>query len=460
MPTVGLSMIVKNGGDDLRHCLNSVRGVVDQIVLADTGSTDNTIEIAKQFGAIVVQIPWADHYSDARNAALAPITTDWVLVLDADEELSPEAAVALPGLLAQTPETLGGYQLTIRNYALNTISSVLGSLARENTDTYDRAKDALAYSEHVLCRLFRRHPDFFFTGSIHEGVEQQIYDAGFEFVRSELRILHYGNLAETSGYVNKQQRYHKLLQIAVKEKPHLSHLWIQLAQTERQIFHNLDASLECARKAVALNPLEYNGWTVISDLLKEKGIYQDAIEALHHLPDTGDWAITKACSLGDNLHNLQRFKEARAMYCLALKRAKSGTTRFPTDFMGSVESRIGYSEVMIGMRKVGFRKLHHARDLAPMVIENHNRLMKAYIYVQDDKQAAETAEKTLSYIVSEQLFRRAVALLLRAQEHDRANRLIEAGMQRFPQSESLRAFSFDRVVEEPLRHPPRGVSSL
>lgn len=438
MPSIGLSMIVKNGGSDLRHCLSSVSGVVDQIVIADTGSTDNTIEVAREFGATIVEHPWQDHFAEARNAALAPITTDWVLILDADEELSPEAALALPGLLEQTPETLGGYQLTIRNYVPSTNNSVAGSVARENTDRYERAKVAPAYAEHILCRLFRRRPEIFFSGRIHESVEQQIYDAGFEFVRSDLRILHYGNLAETSGYMKKQERYHRLLQIALKENPHLSHLWIQLALTEKKIFQNWEAAFEAARKAVSLDPHEYQGWVFLDDMLREKERYQEGIEALQHLPDTGDWGITKAWSLGDNLHNLQRFKEARAMYVQALERAKKSVTKFPTDFLAAIESRMGYSEVKLGMRTVGFRKLQHARDSAPMVLENHNRLMKAYIYVQNDKQAADTAEMTLNYIVSEQLFRRAVALLLRAQEHERAHRLMEAGLHRYPESQFLR----------------------
>src|ERR1700689_1973012 len=92
-------MIVRNAENDLRPCLESARPLVDQIVVIDTGSTDRTQEIAAEFGATVVSFPWTDHFADARNAALAPITTDWVLVLDADEELAPEAFDAIPILL-------------------------------------------------------------------------------------------------------------------------------------------------------------------------------------------------------------------------------------------------------------------------------------------------------------------------------------------------------------------------
>ncbi|HEY0162779.1 MAG TPA: hypothetical protein VGB69_08895, partial [Edaphobacter sp.] len=104
-------------------------------------------------------------------------------------------------------------------------------------------------------------------------------------------------------------------------------------------------------------------------------------------------------------------------------------------------SRIGYTEVRIGMKTVGFRKLIHARDETPMVLSNHERLMKAYVAVADDRHAAEAAETALQYWESEQLYRRAAALLLRVKETERAQRLIEDGMRKFPASESLRVMA-------------------
>ena len=441
MPTIGLSMIVKNGGDDLRHCLRSVRSLVDQIVIADTGSTDHSMEIAREFGATIISIPWNGHFAEARNAALAPVTTDWVLVLDADEELSPEAAAAIPGLLARTPENLGGYQLTIRNYTHEAFGRIIGSLGRRNTDPYERAKGALSYCEHAICRLFRRDPAISFYGRLHEAVEWHIQKAGLQCALSELLILHYGTLATASDYEQKQHRYYKMLRQAVEETPHFPHLWVQLAITERSTCKNPDAALECARRAVALHPTEFEAWQLISEILTEKGLHQEAIDALGHLPDTGDWGITKAWTHGDLLHSLERLKEARTMFLLAFERAKKSSSPLPPEFLGAIESRIGYVEVRIGMRKVGFRKLIHARDASPTLLANHERLMKAYVSVQDDRQAAEAAETALRYWRSEQLYRRAASLLLRINEKERAFQTIRAGIEQFPESESLRTMT-------------------
>jgi hypothetical protein len=98
--TIGLSMIVKNGGEGLRSCLESVRSLVDQIVIADTGSTDDSVAIAREFDATIVDFPWCDDYAAARNAALAPLTTEWVFSLDADEEVLPESLVEVRRLVA------------------------------------------------------------------------------------------------------------------------------------------------------------------------------------------------------------------------------------------------------------------------------------------------------------------------------------------------------------------------
>ena len=214
-------MIVKNGGESLRSCLGSVRSLVSQIVIADTGSIDNTIEIAREFGATIVDFLWSDHYAEARNAALAPMSTDWVLVLDADEELSGDATSEIRELVQRAGTFVGGYSLPIRNYVHSPVMSVAGTIATANADDVERAKNARAWSEHRLCRLFRRHPDVYFSGRIHEGVEQRIHDAGFSCPKAETRILHFGHLeAKEESYSKKQENYCKLLRLAVKDTPY------------------------------------------------------------------------------------------------------------------------------------------------------------------------------------------------------------------------------------------------
>ena len=85
MPSLGLAMIVKNGAATLGNCIASVSGVTDQIVIADTGSSDGTVQLARELGAEVFDFPWQDDFAQARNAAVRALTPDWVLVMVDDE---------------------------------------------------------------------------------------------------------------------------------------------------------------------------------------------------------------------------------------------------------------------------------------------------------------------------------------------------------------------------------------
>lgn len=84
---ISASLIVKNEQDMLPACLESIKGI-DEIVVVDTGSDDNTIEIAKKAGAkVYTEYKWADHFSEARNVSKSQCSGDWLLIIDADEIL-------------------------------------------------------------------------------------------------------------------------------------------------------------------------------------------------------------------------------------------------------------------------------------------------------------------------------------------------------------------------------------
>lgn len=98
-PRVSLTMIVRNEESNLPACLESVRGLFDEIVVVDTGSTDRTAAIARSFGARVFDFVWVNDFAAARNAALARATGDYAFWLDADDVLDPPQRAALRTLL-------------------------------------------------------------------------------------------------------------------------------------------------------------------------------------------------------------------------------------------------------------------------------------------------------------------------------------------------------------------------
>ncbi|MGO9914668.1 MAG: glycosyltransferase [Isosphaeraceae bacterium] len=98
-PKVSLTMIVRDEQENLPHCLGSVAGLFDEIVVLDTGSTDRTREIAREFGAWVIDFVWVDDFAAARNAALARATGDYAFWLDADDVVDPPQRANLEALL-------------------------------------------------------------------------------------------------------------------------------------------------------------------------------------------------------------------------------------------------------------------------------------------------------------------------------------------------------------------------
>src|SRR3989338_6646287 len=83
--TISLCMIAKNEEKHIEECLNSVKDIVDEIIIVDTGRTDKTKQIGKKFNAKIFDFKWVDDFSAARNKSLKHATKDWILVLDADE---------------------------------------------------------------------------------------------------------------------------------------------------------------------------------------------------------------------------------------------------------------------------------------------------------------------------------------------------------------------------------------
>ena len=86
-PLLSMAMMVKNEEEFLEDALNSAKGLVDELVVVDTGSSDRTVEIAKAHGAKVFHYAWQDDFSDARNETIRCSTGQWVFILDADERL-------------------------------------------------------------------------------------------------------------------------------------------------------------------------------------------------------------------------------------------------------------------------------------------------------------------------------------------------------------------------------------
>lgn len=197
-PVISLCMIAKDEEAFLEECLKSVQGLVDEIVLVDTGSTDRTVDIARQYGAKVVHYAWRDDFSDARNVSLQHATGDWVLWLDADERLDKGSAGAIRNAI-RDPQ-YAGYLVEIHNE--------VGDV--RSTSTF----------VHRACRLFRRLPITRFEGRIHEQVVPSLERNGYEvaFLKG-VRILHVGYRQDIVADRRKHERTIRMLREEVQKNP-------------------------------------------------------------------------------------------------------------------------------------------------------------------------------------------------------------------------------------------------
>ena len=199
---LSVCLIVKNEERFLGQCLKSVQGLAAQIVVVDTGSTDRTLEIAREHGAEIYSFAWCDDFSAARNAVLEHATGDWVLVLDADEELSADGREKVKG-------------------AMNGAAVLAWRLPLVNAG---RESEGCSY----VPRLFRNAPGLFFVGRVHEqvfsSIEVRRAEWGLENRLGDATIIHYGYTAELTRDRHKIERNLRLLERAIEELPGEPHL--------------------------------------------------------------------------------------------------------------------------------------------------------------------------------------------------------------------------------------------
>jgi len=419
-------MIVKNEAGTIRPCLESLLGVVDQIVVADTGCTDNTCEIAREFGATIISAPWQNHFAEARNAALKPLQTDWVLVLDADEELDGDGKKYIPELLSVPG--VGGYVTPIRNYVPCLMGRSWDRTAVPNDGRHERAKDAPAYIINENCRLFQRHPDIYFTGRVHELVEDQIMALGLKCLRANFFIHHFGQLADPEIRNQKGAFYHELLRLKTEEMPDDPTTWVQYGLDEYERCKNPAEALRCFEQALRLQPGCTAARLFTGMVCCESGRYKDALNALELAGSDDEGAALRERLKGDAFHNLGLLKDARTAYRRALKFSRN-------DWL--VQSKLGYTEVKLGHEESGIAKLRRAALELPRVLEVHERLLQAYIDADRLSEAAEEAERFIGVAAHPELFLRAAGLRARLRQWDKVEKVSARGLQMFPQSAEL-----------------------
>jgi tetratricopeptide (TPR) repeat protein len=188
--TLSLCMIVRDEEQMLPRCLAAVAPAVDEIVIVDTGSSDGTVEIARSFGARVIEHPWTGSFAEARNVSFDAATGDWVMYLDADEILVGDDIPRLRALIGQT----------WREAFFIVETSYLGELGTG------------AAMVSVAPRIFRNRPGYRFTGRLHEQIFETLpAHLPGRIGQTPVRIEHYGYLGSIRDAKEKSRRNIEIL---------------------------------------------------------------------------------------------------------------------------------------------------------------------------------------------------------------------------------------------------------
>jgi len=213
---LSLAMIVKNEAQNLGKCLDSVKGLVDELIVVDTGSTDKTVEIALAHGARVERFVWTGNFAEARNKSLSLCTGDWILVLDADEMLNPSEHQAIKQAIL-SPEIMG-YNLWKWNYVDSGATFGLGGTAKLNDGAFEPAASCSHYIPQRELRLVRNQNSPVYVGRVHEWLEPWLEKNGYKIDTLEVIIHHFGKI-DTQRDLAKQITYLELARQEVVDDP-------------------------------------------------------------------------------------------------------------------------------------------------------------------------------------------------------------------------------------------------
>ncbi len=209
MRLLSVAMIVKNEEHNIERALNSIKDIADEIVIVDTGSTDKTVEIARKYTDKVYFHPWKNDFSEARNNSLKYPTCEWVLILDADEEVSDEFKVNIRKFLEKLPRDVNTIYLPTISYL-----------------DWDLKKTEVTSTPRIF-----RNGTVYYQNIVHN---QPVYKA--KVAHANFSILHYGYIWTRKLKKQKYERTRNLikehLENTKSENDRLYYL-IQLYKTER-----------------------------------------------------------------------------------------------------------------------------------------------------------------------------------------------------------------------------------
>ena len=243
--TISLCMIMKNEEARLARCLESVKGFVDEINIADTGSNDRSLDICKHYGANVIHHVWRDDFSAARNDSIDMATCDWVLILDPDEVISRKDHDKIKRIAGDY--RFHAYRLHTRNYT----GDLRQQGALPNPGDYEEGTGYPGFVLSTKARMFLRCTGLRFRGVWHELLDWDIDVHKTPTATVEIPIHHFPGEINQASYKEKAAFYNRLGIKKVQEWPYNAQAWHELF-VSYMIMQDYRNAAFCAAKALKL----------------------------------------------------------------------------------------------------------------------------------------------------------------------------------------------------------------
>ena len=287
---ISAAIIVKNEEHNLPRCIKSINSICKQIVIVDTGSTDKTTQIATSYGTNLFFHKWKNDFSEARNFAIGHCYCDWILYIDADEELVVDDNL-LNILSIDFSDIAGGISVNINNF-LDT-----------NLQTSKK---------HRFTRLFRNDKNIKFNGKIHEQIADSILQNNYKIFDSNITINHYGYIGKN---IEKELRNKNLLEQTANNdifnQYHLANTYFSAEEFDDalNIYTKINNSTELSKIQ------QENIKIKIAQIYLKQNNHNEIIGILDFICDDIDNEGLRLSILGATYLALKNYLKAKEYYC-------------------------------------------------------------------------------------------------------------------------------------------------
>ena len=292
-PTLSLCMIVKNEDRHLARCLASLKPLVDEMIIVDTGSTDNTRDIAGIFGAKVFDVEWTEDFAAARNFSLEHASGDWILVMDADEVIAPDDHKALRGLIRKHHKQNVAFSIVTRNYTQK--YNGIGWVA--NAGINKEVESGCGWTPSEKVRLFKNNPNIRFRFPVHELVDPALKNLGHRIKKCSVAVHHYGYL-DLAKVDRKGALYYEIGKKKLEEMEN-DPIALQELAVQADLLEKHDEAIDLWKRLSAIQPNNSKAYINLSATFGKMGRYRPS-------KDAADKAIKIDPSVKEGYLNLGR----------------------------------------------------------------------------------------------------------------------------------------------------------